>query len=146
MIELEEQVATKILDILSTDVPELNYLSFEDVKVAIDDFREFELPAVQLWDVSQDITHERGYEKTSWTIVLEIIMKSTTSNVVKQKDLWALRHKIGLALWDEPNLGIPGVIHLRYKNNLTDLHLLQPFYTARMEFEVLFRRQLTRSC
>lgn len=146
MPEIEEQVATKILDIIATDVPEINYTSFEDIKVAIDDFREFELPAVQLWDVSQEITHERGYEKTLWTIVLELVMKSTSTNIVKQKDLWALRRKIGLALWDVPNLGIPGVIHLKYKNNLTDLHLLEPFYTARMEFEVIFRRQLTGTC
>ena len=78
--------------------------------------------------------------------MLELIMKSTSLGVVDQKALWALRRKIELALWDKPNLEIPGVVHLVYRTNVTDLHLLAPFYVARMEIEVLFRRSLTGSC
>jgi len=146
MAELEELIADKIVSIIDTDVPEVTTIAFDKVRLAIDDFRDHELPAVQLWDVSQEIEHQRGFEQVTWVLVLELVMKSTTEGVVSQKDLWVLRRKIALALWDKPNLGIPGVIHLRYRNTITDLHLLEPFYIARMEFEALFRRQLTGSC
>jgi hypothetical protein len=144
--ELEETISDAIVSTLVTDVPELTTVTFDRVKLAVDDFRDHELPAVQLWDLNQSIEHQRGFQQVSWGIALELIMKSTTTGTVNQKSLWALRRKIELALWDTPNLEIPGVIHLLYRSNITDLHLLEPFYVARMEFEVLFRRKLTGSC
>lgn len=146
MAELEELVADKILQIIKDDVPEVTTRIFDQVRIAADDFREHELPAVQLWDLSQIITHVRSQEEVAWRIVLELIMKPLTATAVDQKALWALRRKIEVALWDKPNLGIPGVKHLLYISNLTDLHLLAPWYVARMEFDVLFRRDLTGSC
>lgn len=145
-MSLEETIADKIVSILDTDVPELNTVNFGKVLLAIDDFKEHEVPAVQLFDQFQRIDHQRGYEQVTWTIQLELIMKSLFTGAVDQKSLWALRHKIQIALWDKPNLEIPQVLHLKYNNNITDLHLLEPFYIARMEFEVLFRRPLTGSC
>lgn len=146
MAELEETISDALVSTLTTDVPELTTVTFDRVKLAVDDFRDHELPAVQLWDLNQSIEHQRGFHQVAWGIALELVMKSTTTGTVDQKALWALRRKIELALWDKPNLEIPGVIHLLYRSNITDLHLLEPFYVARMEFEVLFRRKLTGSC
>lgn len=143
---LEGTIADKIVSVLTTDVAELNTVNFGTVYLSIGDLKEHEVPAVQLFDQFQTVTHQRGYEQVAWTIQLELIMKSLASGVVDQKSLWDLRHKIQIALWDKPNLEIPEVLHLRYNNNITDLHLLEPFYVARMEFDVLFRRPLTGSC
>ena len=146
MPSLEETIADKIVSILTTDVTDLNTVNFGKVMLAIDDFKEHEVPAVQIFDLFQRIEHQRGYEQVSWTLQLEIIMKSLATGEVDQKSLWDLRNKVQIALWNVPNLEIPEVFHLKYTNNITDLHLVQPFYIARMEFDVLFRRPLTGSC
>ncbi len=146
MAELEEIICDKILLIIQTDVPEVKTSTFLDVKSTITDFNESALPAVQIWDVAQEIEHQRGFALVTWVLNLELVMKSTSDKAITQRDLWELRRQIELALWDKPNLEIPGVIHMLYRNNLTDLHLLKPFHTATMEFQVLFRRKLTGSC
>jgi transposase len=73
-------------------------------------------------------------------------MKSLTTGSVVQKDLWELRRKIQLALWENPNLGIPGVIHLIYTGNITDLHSVEPYYISRLDFDVQYYDDLTGTC
>lgn len=144
----EETIADTLKTLLTTSasLSDIKTVNFDKVQVAIDDFRDYELPAVQLWDLKQINKHVRGYQEVSWNVALEIIMRQTTAGEVDQKALWDLRRRIELVLWDKPKLGLSFMIHLRYLNNGTDLHLLDPNYLSRMEFEVLFRRQLTGSC
>lgn len=121
-------------------------VTFDRVRLAAADFREDEIPAVQMFDVGQSIEHSRGRILVTWNIALELIMKTLIGGVVDQKALWAKRREIQLALWENPNLGIPGVVHLIYTGNVTDLHLLEPYYIARMDFAVLYYDELTGSC
>jgi hypothetical protein len=37
---------------------------------------------------------------------------------------------------------IPGIIHLRHLGSQTDLHLLDPLYFARLDFEVIYYQPL----
>jgi len=142
---IESDIIDKIVDICLA-VPGINYVSFDKIKLATGDFAAHEIPAIQIWDNGQAIFHERGRVKVEWNISLELIMKSDFSGVVDQKALMALRRTIALALWAKPNLGIPGVIHLVYTGNTSDLHLLEPFYVARIDFAVMFYDNLTGSC
>jgi hypothetical protein len=142
---IESDIIDKIVDICLA-VPGINYVSFDKIKLATGDFAAHEIPAIQIWDNGQAIFHERGRAKVEWNISLELIMKSDFSGVVDQKALMALRRTIALALWANPNLGIPGVIHLVYTGNNSDLHLLEPFYVARIDFIVVFYDNLTGSC
>jgi hypothetical protein len=142
---IESDIIDKIVEICLA-VPGINYVSFDKIKLATGDFAAHEIPAIQIWDNGQGITHERGRARIEWNISLELIMKSDFSGVVDQKALMELRRTIALALWAEPNLGIPGVIHLVYSSNTSDLHLLEPFYVARIDFAVMFYDNLTGSC
>lgn len=142
---IEQDIANAIKDKIDT-VPEVKTILFDKVKLATGEFRDHEIPAVQLWDVAQEIQHERGRMLVNWRMVLELIMKPTKDGAVSQQSLWDLRRKIALALWERPNLGIPGVVHLIYVSNETDLHLLAPFYVARIEFIVQYYDQLTGTC
>jgi len=142
----EEEIADKIVSILETDVSELNYVAFDKIRTAIGDFRDHELPAVQVWDVAQVAEHVRGRIQVTWSLSAEIINRSQQEGEVNQKGIWTLRHTIQKALWDVPNLGIPGVIHLRYTGNITDLHMVEPNYISRLDFDVLFYDDLTGSC
>jgi hypothetical protein len=123
-----------------------NYVSFDKIKLATSDFGAHELPAVQIWDNGQIIAHERGRVRKDWTLSLELIMKSDIAGVVDQKGLFELRRTIEQALWAQPNLGIPGVVHLIYTGNISDLHLLEPYYIARIDFTVQYYDNLTGSC
>lgn len=144
-MSIESDIVDKIVDIVET-VPEVLYVSFDKIKLSTSDFAAHELPAVQIWDNGQIIQHERGRILVDWNLSLELIMKSDIQGVVSQKDLFELRRKLQLALWANPNLGIPGVVHLIYTGNISDLHLLEPFYIARIDFTVRYYDSLTGSC
>jgi len=145
-VSIESDIVDKIVSIIENNVPSINYVSFDKIKLATSDFGAHELPAVQIWDSGMLITHERGRAKKSWSLALELIMKSEVTGQVNQKSLFELRREIELAMWAEPNLGISGVIHLVYTGNISDLHLLEPFYIARLDFTVMFYDSLTGSC
>lgn len=145
-MSIESDISDKLVAIIVADVPEVVSASFDQIKLATTDFADHELPAVQFWDNGQVPTHERGRILVDWNLSLELIMKSEISGLVDQKGLFELRRKIQLALWAQPNLGIPGVVHLIYTGNISDLHLLAPHYIARIDFAVRYYDNLTGSC
>lgn len=145
-MSIESDIVDAIVTKLETAVPEVNYISFDKIKLATSDFAAHELPAVQIWDSGASIKHERGRILVDWNLALELIMKSEIQGLVDQKGLFELRRKIQLALWEKPNLGIPGVVHLIYNANVSDLHLLDPFYIARIDFAVRYYDSLTGTC
>ena len=148
MASPEEDIAAKLISICSTHptLTDVKTVNFDRVQLAISDFRDHEVPAIQFWDVAQVIAHERGRIRVGWAISLEIIMKSLTSGTVTQNELWDLRRRVQLALWETPNLNIPTVIHMIYNSNITDLHTVEPFYIARLDFEVAYYDDLPGSC
>jgi len=145
MMSIESLIADAVVAKVST-VAALKTVNFDKVLLATADFRDFELPAVQLWDVAQSVEHQRGRILVTWSLSLELVMKTTTAGAVVQKDLWELRRTVQRALWDQPNLGIPGVVHLIYTGNITDLHSIEPYYISRLDFDVQYYDDLTGSC
>ena len=144
-VSMKSTIADAIVARIAT-VAEVKTTSFDKIRLFVDDFREHEFPVVQIYDVSQDITHERGRILTNWYLALELLMKSSVTGTVDQKSLWDLQHKIERTLWEIPNLDIPGVVHLVYIGSNTDLHLLEPIYFARMDFAVRFYQPLVAEC
>jgi len=145
-VSIESDIVNAIVVIVDNDVAAINYVSFDKIKLATSDFAAHELPAVQIWDNGMIVTHQRGRVLKDWNLSLELIMKSDVTGEVDQKALFELRRTVELALWARPNLGIPGVVHMVYTGNITDLHLLQPYYIARIDFTVQFYDNLTGSC
>jgi hypothetical protein len=144
-MSIESTIADKIVQVVQT-VTEVKTVVYDRVLLASSDFRDHELPAVQLWDVAQTIEHQRGRILVNWSMSLELIMQSDTSGAVTQKSLWELRRKIQLALWSNPNLGIPRVVHLIYTGNITDLHTVEDHYISRLDFDVQYYDDLTGTC
>lgn len=116
--------------------------NFDTVKLLASDFQDHELPAIQLIDLNESVEHEQRRAKKTWTIALEVVLKPNEFGTKSQKDLWDLCYSIERTLWQFPNLAVPGVIHLRYLGSQTDLHLLAPFYFARLDFDVLYYQPL----
>lgn len=127
-------------------VPGITTVAFDEVKISFDDFQETELPAVQIWDNGQIIKHENRRVRVDWAMSLELIMKSDIAGVVIQKDLFEKRREIQLTLFARPNLDIPGVIHMVYVGNISDLHFLKPYYIARLDIIVQYYDELVGTC
>ena len=138
-------IADALVSILES-IPVFNYVSFDRIKLYVSDFKESDLPAAQFIDVSETITHERSRVLRRWTISLEIVNKATENEFINQKDMWNLEYQVSRKIWENPNLGIPRVIHCQYASNSTDLHLLEPFYLLRLNFDVLYYEALVSDC
>lgn len=136
----------RALKAILDDMPIFNYVSFDKIKLYTSDFKENELPGAQFIDVTETITHERNRVLRTWSISLEVVNKSTDNGYISQEDMWDIEYQIARRIWLVPNLGIPGVIHCRYVSNSTDLHLLEPFYLLRMDFDVLYYEHLVSDC
>lgn len=138
-------IARRLVEILQ-GVRDVKTVVFDKVKVLASDFDDTSLPAIQLIDVGQVGQHEQGRVKYTWTIALELVMKQTVDREVSQRDLWNLEYQVKRKLWKNPNLKIPGVIDIKFVNAETDLHLLEPYYFARIYFEVTLYEAIVRDC
>lgn len=145
ILSMKSRVAQRIVEILQ-DVRDVKTVSFDKVKVLASDFDDTSLPAIQLIDVSQTGIHEQGRVKYAWLVALELVMKQSVDRTVNQQDLWNLEYQVKRKLWKNPNLKIPGVIDIKFVNAETDLHLLEPYYFARIFFEVTFYEAIVRDC
>lgn len=128
------------------DMPIFKYVEFDRVRLYSSDFSEVELPAAQFIDGTESIVHERSRVLRTWSISLEIVNKSTENEAISQQDMWNIEYQVARKIWQVPNLGIPGVIHCQYVSNATDLHLIEPFYLMRMDFDIKYYEALVSDC
>lgn len=140
---------SKIADAIKESLQGVNQLrtvDFDRVRLSAGDFSEVEMPAVQFLDGPEKIRHKQNEAEKLWSAALEVVIKSTTDRAVTRKDLWDLVYQIERHLWARPNFGIPGVLHIEYDENQCDLHLLDPYYVARIDFIVKYYEPLVRPC
>jgi hypothetical protein len=115
------------------------------VMLTSDDFGEVQLPAVQFIDLVEPSEHEKTRTIRRWNFALELIMKPTQWDQVTQHDLWNLSELIIRAVGQNPNFGIPGVIHVEYLQSETDLHVVESHYIAKLNFRALYYAPFVRS-
>jgi hypothetical protein len=139
------RIANALKAILES-MPVFNYVGFDRVRLLASDFKEDELPAAQFIDLTETLVHQRNYVERTWSVSIEIVNKSTSNGYISQADMWNMEYQVARKIWENPNLGVPGVVHCRYTSNQTDLHLLEPFYLLRMDFDVLYNEHLVRDC
>lgn len=138
---MKDKIAAKLVERLQA-LPSLATVEFDRVRLRADDFMGVDCPAVQLIDVAERVEHESRRAKKTWVLALELVMRSNENQAISQRDLWNLQYEVERVLWAQPNLGIPGVIHLRYQGSQTDLHLLEPFFFVRLDLEALYYEPL----
>lgn len=144
-----QSTKTKIARALKSiieEMPIFRYVAFDRVKLYTQDFSESEIPAAQFIDVAESVTHERNRALRTWSISLEIVHKSTENEYISQEDMWNIEYQIARKIWANPNLGVTGVVHCKYTGNSTDLHLLEPFYLLRLDFDVIYYEHLVADC
>jgi len=145
MSSMRTQIAQNIIStIVASGL--YKYASYSVIKMLASDFSDYELPAVQFIDLGDDNFHERSRAKKTWNVTLELVIGPKTNYVPKQEDLWDLIELTEQALFLDPKLNIPEVIHMKLLGSTTDLHTLQPLYTARIDIQIDYYQPLVRPC
>lgn len=129
--------------ITSSDVKTVNY---EVIKMVMSDFEDWELPAIQVIDQGESVEHEQGRARKEWDIVLELVMKSSVSGEVRQGDLFDLQNLVETTLWQQPNLGVSGVIDMKYIGSQSDLHMVKPMFYCRIDLQIRYYDPLVSVC
>jgi len=106
------------------------------------EFQANEYPAVQVFDTGEVIEHQTTKIQGQENIVIEVAFMRETGSVVNQRTLLERIEEIETLVGTPPlNLGVPGVIHLLYVANATDLHMIETeHYRAQLTFQVIMRR------
>lgn len=127
-------------------VGDFKYIEFDKVRLLGQDFQEFELPACQIIDLGEANVHEVRRGRKTWTIVIEMLIGPNGLTKPTQKNLWDLMEKTENKLFEDPKLGIANVIHMKLLGSATDLHLMEPLYSGRIEITVDYYQNLVGPC
>ena len=124
---------------------DIKLVQFDKIRLNITDYQDFELPAVQIIDMSKLFNHEMSRSKSSWFLAIELCMRTTEQiGVVDQKALWDLEEDIMRSIMKTPKLGLNFVLHCKMVDSITDLHLQAPNYVSTLGIEIMYYEPITR--
>lgn len=123
-------------------------VSYDEIKLLASDFQEIELPAIQIIDMAEDNVHEMRRGLKSWNVSLELVIgpKIATNYVPVQSDVWDFLEAMETKLFQDPKLSLSFVTQMTLLGTTTDLHILKPLFTARMDLMISYYQMLSSSC
>jgi hypothetical protein len=145
MPSMRSQIADALLARIAL-VTDFEYKKFDEVRLAAGDFQDYELPAAQIIDLGEVVVHEQRRAKKNWQLAIEIIIGPDQAATPTQKDLWDLMETTERKIFEKPNLGIAGVLHMHLIATSTDLHFMKPWYVGRLEIQVEYYQALVDVC
>lgn len=153
---------TRILNALQTKLEELlvdnggwaRLVAFEEVKLFSSDFKDFETPAIQIYDTQERAKNVQGRTDNTWDLTVELILKKNSESTADQGLLFDRRLEIKRKIGEDPTLGLQiGVPtsegrfkHIQYVRGFSDLHILEEHLMARLEFQALFEEPFSTEC
>lgn len=104
----ERQVFQQLRTLLTAGLSWAAYVDFEQVKLAVSEFPDDKLPAVQFWFDEEPfaLLKQRGHALADIRITIEIVMKSTAALPLTQGDLLDRLRDVREVLSDNIQLGI----------------------------------------
>jgi hypothetical protein len=142
-------IESDILSALKTTLEGLSWVKtveYERIRLNFSDFGGHEVPAIQLIDGGQVHLHQNRRLETTWTILIEVVMKSTSFDLVDQGVLLDRRAEVEQLIGANVDLDVPGMIHMRYVGNVTDIHMVDPYFYSQLTFEAVFHKDYTGAC
>lgn len=147
----KSQIADKLVERIALVTKANGYsqdiktIKFDKVRLNISDYQDFELPAVQIIDLSKLYNHEMSRSRSVWYLAVEVCLRTTEQiGIVDQKSLWNLTEDIVNAIMSKPKLDLSFVIHTKLVDELTDLHLQEPNYIGTIGLEINYYEPITR--
>jgi hypothetical protein len=127
-------------------LPWVKKVESENIIIGISETQDHELPLVQVYDNGQTFTHEKGRVRVTWEIIVELVLRSSSSTTVNMRTLMNRRQDLEQAMGENVNLGIPGVIAVKYTRNTPDIHVVRPFYMTELVFQVDYYKRYVSDC
>jgi len=152
MASIESQIQTALQTALATLAwPKI--IEFERIRPLLSDFREHELPAIQFYDGGKSLSRQQGRSSVTWLLVVEVVMKRTTADIVNQGLLQDRLNEIHNKVGETPQLGLINLpltegtmVYIVPVAESTDLHMEDPFYTGQITFEVSYLKPYNSVC
>jgi len=113
-------------------------VDWQKVRLLSGDFKDHELPVVQFYHLRTDYAQQQGRVEATAQFSVEVCMKSLSTGVIDQRDLFDKMDAVLKAIGSNPNLGIAGLIHLRLVSDETDTHTIAPHYIGILNFEAVY--------
>lgn len=135
MTSRRSEIADEIIARL-VSVTALKYRAFDKVRLLASDFQDWEIPAAQVIDLGEIVTYQNVLKRHTWNLAIEVLIGPKADDTVSQKELWDLMEEVESALDAMPKLSLAYVIHLKRLGSSTDLHLMEPYYTGRIDLTV----------
>lgn len=107
----ERQVFEKLKEILTAGCTWANHVDFEVIKLAVSDFKDTQLPAIQFWFDEEPFDagkSQRGHRAADIRITIEVILKPTFEVPITQGDLLDRLRDIREVLGQNIQLSIQG--------------------------------------
>ena len=151
-MSIQRKIFENLKSILTAELSWANYVEYETIKLLSSDFHAHEFPAIQIFDAGESATNLQALTENVLTISIEIVMTRTTTELVDQGLLLDRKLEVKRAVGKDPTLGIVStpsegsMKHIQYVGGVTDLHVLEPHYLARLDFEALFNEPFVREC
>jgi len=153
---LVDSVQKLVLQNIKTKLEELTWPSlveFERIRLYSSDFKDHEIPAIQIYDVGETARTVQGRTENEWTLTIELILRPLQDDVADQGLLFDRKLEIKRKLGEDPTLGLGSLVpsqgrfkHIKYIRGLTDLHILSPYFMARLDYQALFEEPFSSEC
>lgn len=135
------------------ELPWVSLVDYERVRLFTADMKDHEVPLIQMYDIGESATQVRGRTDNTWTVTLELVLKGLSDDSVDQGILFDRKLEIKRKIGEDPTLGISNLDpsqgrfkHVEYVGSITDIHVLQPYYMARLDYNVLFEEPFSSEC
>ena len=120
-------------------------VTYDDIRINIDEWKDWELPAVQIIDLAGIYNHEISRSRTIWNLGIECIMRSTASGQIGQTDLWNFMEDVTRSVMANPKLDLSYVQHVKLSDHQTDIHTVAPNHIGILGWQVWFYEPMTRT-
>jgi len=148
---IREQIATKLkerIELVTTAngyTQDVQTVTFNDIRINVDEWKDWELPAVQIIDLAGIYQHEMSRSRTIWNVAIEVVLRTTeTLGQVGQVDLWNLMEDVTRSVMAVPKLDLSFVQHVKLSDHQTDIHIVPPNHIGILGWQVWFYEPITR--
>lgn len=145
--QILEKVKLQIEDVTIANgyTVDVKTVTFENIKVNIHEYQDWELPAVQIIDTAGLYKHEFSRSLTNWNFVTELCMRTTeVLGTVNQLSLLNFMEDVVRAVMAKPKLDLSFVQHVKLFDHQTDIHSIAPNYIAIIGWTAMFYEPITR--
>jgi hypothetical protein len=119
-------------------------INWEKILISETDIQDHEVPIIQIYDTGALNVHERGNLHVTLGITIELVLKQTETYQVDQGELFDKVEELETIIGENIRLNVPGFLHIRYVSEQTDLHTIDPYYYAALNFELEYLKAFSQ--